>query len=176
MGASVFQIMAWWEQAGGNPTASPMMAAIAMAESGGNPDAVSPTDDYGLWQINTINFDGATGLGWGNWSDPVANARAAIALSGNGSNVAAWCTCWQDPAANCGHGYLSAPQPGTPAGNWLDQIAQDTNTPIPGSTVATADPSSGLQAAWGEIMDTVNTRYPQQYDQLQAMNGLLEGF
>ena len=29
-----------------------MAAEIAMAESGGNQYALSPTDDYGYWQIN----------------------------------------------------------------------------------------------------------------------------
>jgi hypothetical protein len=39
-----------WESAGGSAALAPTMAGIAMAESGGNPSAVSPTDDFGLWQ------------------------------------------------------------------------------------------------------------------------------
>jgi hypothetical protein len=39
-----------WESAGGSAGLAVTMASIAMAESGGNPGAVSPTDDFGLWQ------------------------------------------------------------------------------------------------------------------------------
>ena len=41
-----------WTSAGGNPADAFMAAEIAMAESGGNQYALSPTDDYGYWQIN----------------------------------------------------------------------------------------------------------------------------
>lgn len=39
-----------WDAAGGSAGLAVTMASIAMAESGGNPNAVSPTDDFGLWQ------------------------------------------------------------------------------------------------------------------------------
>jgi hypothetical protein len=47
---SCSMLVALWEQAGGSSALSETMAGIAMAESGGNPGAVSPTDDFGLWQ------------------------------------------------------------------------------------------------------------------------------
>ena len=62
-----------------------MAAEIAMAESGGNPNALSPTNDYGLWQINGSNGSLAT-------FNPYQNAKSAIALSGNGTNWGAWTT------------------------------------------------------------------------------------
>ncbi len=74
-----------WDSAGGNPSDAFMAAEIAMAESGGNPNAISPTDDYGLWQINASNGSLAT-------LDPYANAKSAIALSGNGTNWGPWTT------------------------------------------------------------------------------------
>ena len=49
------------------------------AESGGNQNALSPTDDYGYWQINGCNGSLATFSAYGN-------ARSAIILSDNGSN------------------------------------------------------------------------------------------
>jgi hypothetical protein len=74
-----------WDQAGGNPSDAFMAAEIAMAESGGNADAISPTDDYGLWQINVSNGSLAT-------LDPYANAKSAIDLSDDGTNWDAWTT------------------------------------------------------------------------------------
>jgi LysM repeat protein len=74
-----------WDSAGGNPADAVMAAEIAMAESGGNPNAISPTDDYGLWQINASNGSLAT-------LNPYANAKSAIILSGNGTNWGPWTT------------------------------------------------------------------------------------
>lgn len=56
-----------------------------MAESGGDPGAISPTADYGLWQVN-ISHGAMASL------DPVVNARSAIAISGDGTDFSAWTT------------------------------------------------------------------------------------
>jgi LysM repeat protein len=74
-----------WEQAGGSAGEAVMAADIAMAESGGNPNAISPTNDYGLWQINGSHGAQAT-------LNPLGNAEAAVSISGNGSNWGAWTT------------------------------------------------------------------------------------
>jgi LysM repeat protein len=74
-----------WESAGGNSSAALIAAEIARAESGGNPNALSPTNDYGLWQINGSNGSLAT-------FNPYQNAKSAIILSGNGTNWDAWTT------------------------------------------------------------------------------------
>lgn len=74
-----------WEQAGGSPSHALMAAEIAMAESGGNPNAISPTDDFGLWQINASNGALAT-------LNPLQNAKSAIALSNNGTGWGPWTT------------------------------------------------------------------------------------
>ena len=60
-------------------------ASIAVAESGGNPNAISPTSDYGLWQINGSHGEQAT-------LNPLGNAEAAVSISGNGSDWAPWTT------------------------------------------------------------------------------------
>jgi Lysozyme like domain/LysM domain len=75
-----------WEQAGGPAGEAEMAASVAMAESGGNPDAVSPTADYGLWQINEPAHPGQATL------DPAGNARAAVAISSGGTNWEPWVT------------------------------------------------------------------------------------
>jgi LysM repeat protein len=74
-----------WEQAGGSSAEAFMAAEIAMAESGGNPNAISPTDDFGLWQINASNGSLAT-------LNPLQNARSAIDLSRDGTNWGPWTT------------------------------------------------------------------------------------
>lgn len=57
-----------------------LMAAIAMAESSGNPDATNPTDNggtqtsWGLWQISLGNHNAPAA----NWNDPTENAKLAI--------------------------------------------------------------------------------------------------
>lgn len=74
-----------WKAAGGNPADAFMAAEIAMAESGGNQYALSPTDDYGYWQINASNGALATFSAYGN-------ARAAVILSQDGTNWNPWTT------------------------------------------------------------------------------------
>lgn len=74
-------------------------AAVAMAESGGNPSAQAivtnpapgngPERSFGLWQVNTLahpNYDESSLL------DPTYNARAALAISSNGTNWTPWST------------------------------------------------------------------------------------
>ncbi|HEX3516160.1 MAG TPA: LysM peptidoglycan-binding domain-containing protein [Trebonia sp.] len=74
-----------WEQEGGSPAAAFMAAEIAMAESGGDANAISPTDDFGLWQINGSNGSLAT-------LNPFQNAKSAITLSDNGADWNPWTT------------------------------------------------------------------------------------
>jgi LysM repeat protein len=74
-----------WEQAGGSPSHALMAAEIARAESSGNPNAISPTDDFGLWQINGSNGSLAT-------LNPYENARSAIVLSHDGADWDPWTT------------------------------------------------------------------------------------
>jgi LysM repeat protein len=77
---------ALWEAAGGARGEAFIAAEIAMAESGGNQFALSPTNDYGYWQIN-----GSHGPAMATFN-PVGNAKAAIAISDNGRNWGAWTT------------------------------------------------------------------------------------
>jgi len=81
-----------WIEAGGSPKLANIMAAIAMAESGGNPSIVGGpntdgTYDRGLWQINDVNHYNHQKL----VSDPLYNARAAVAIE-KSSGLQAWVT------------------------------------------------------------------------------------
>lgn len=75
--------------------------AIALAESGGNPNAhngKAPDNSYGLWQINMIGSLGPArrkqfGLSSNNaLFDPQVNARAAYAIAGGGKTFRPWTT------------------------------------------------------------------------------------
>jgi len=82
------QIGALWLAAGGSPAAELTAECIAHFESGGNSRALSPTNDYGIWQIN-----GSHGPAMATF-DPMGNARAAIIISDNGRNWSQWTTHW----------------------------------------------------------------------------------
>ena len=77
---------ALWEAAGGSQTEAFMAAEIATAESGGSQYALSPTNDYGYWQIN-----GSHGPAEATFN-PVGNATAAIAISDDGTDWYPWTT------------------------------------------------------------------------------------
>jgi LysM repeat protein len=77
---------ALWEDAGGSHGEAFMAAEIAMAESGGNQYALSPTDDYGYWQINASHGPAMATF------NALGNAKAAIAISDDGSDWGAWTT------------------------------------------------------------------------------------
>lgn len=100
------ELQALWIEEGGSRAAAPVAAAIALAESGGcryalaGPKDIRPVkacvyrfttieNSIGLWQINHNahpQFDEFALF------DPHANARAAIAVSGNGNNFRPWTT------------------------------------------------------------------------------------
>lgn len=111
------QLEGIWVQAGGQPGAAPIAAAIAMAESGGNTTATNQdsngTVDRGLWQVNSVHGAQST-------YDVMGNARAAVAISNNGQNWAPWTTY------NTG-AYRQFLQVGVPA---------DTSAPINGTNAA----------------------------------------
>lgn len=74
-----------WQAAGGPAWAAPVAACIAIHESGGRPWAVSPTDDFGLWQVNGSHGALATLNAFGN-------ARAAVIISSGGQHWGPWTT------------------------------------------------------------------------------------
>jgi hypothetical protein len=82
-------LAAIWVRAGGNAAFAPIAAAIAMAESHGDPNATNHntngSTDRGLWQINSVHGAQST-------TDPLANAKAAVAISQNGKDWSPWVT------------------------------------------------------------------------------------
>jgi hypothetical protein len=90
---SYAQLERLWIQAGGSKSLAPVMAAIAMAESGGNPAALNPSDNggtqtsWGLWQIS----NGTHSPPGPNPLTPLGNARLAVAKY-RSQGLSAWST------------------------------------------------------------------------------------
>lgn len=94
MALSYAELEGVWIQAGGNKAVAPLMAAIALAESSGDPNAKNATDNYGrqtswgLWQIS----DGTHNEVSPNWNDPLTNAKLAVAKYNGPQGLSAWGT------------------------------------------------------------------------------------
>ena len=74
-----------WEQAGGSGAEAVTAASIAMAESGGQQFATGAVGERGYWQINPDHGSLST-------YDPLGNAKAAVIISGDGTNWTPWTT------------------------------------------------------------------------------------
>jgi hypothetical protein len=133
-----------WIYVGGDPNAAGIAAAIALAESGGNPNAshtnANGTTDVGLWQINSSHGSAAT-------TDPVGNARAAVAIyqgghcygSTSGNNFSCWTTAYDNPQRPSPGTY--APSGNSPAGNaYAKAFGQQPNQAA--SQLGSAQPES----------------------------------
>ena len=144
--------------------------SIALAESGGNLNAISPSSDYGLWQINRIHFgDGI--ISAGNWTSPTVQLAETWKLSGSMHNWAAWCTAWRDPGPNCGHGLLSTIQQGSAAWNNSEVASQAIRryrgTPPPGQAPPALTPEQqdekAVTAAFGYMRNYYGRFAHNQY-------------
>ena len=91
---SYAQLEGLWIQAGGSRATAPVAAAVAMAESAGQPRAHNPSGASGLWQIlgAPTGWKGST-----NWMDPATNARAAVAKYQAAGGWGPWAT-YPEPA------------------------------------------------------------------------------
>jgi LysM repeat protein len=74
-----------WKQAGGSDVQAVMAASIAMAESSGQQFATGAAGERGYWQINPDHGSLST-------YDPLGNAKAAVIISGDGTNWTPWTT------------------------------------------------------------------------------------
>jgi hypothetical protein len=95
------QLKELWISNGGKRSAANIAAAVAIAESGGDPKNRGPqtgtnTDgsvDWGLWQINNkAHPDKYPNGSEQDMLDPNKNCRAAIEISSNGTNWRPWTT------------------------------------------------------------------------------------
>jgi cell wall-associated NlpC family hydrolase len=86
------EIYAVAREAGFSPDQAVTMTAIALAESGGNPDAHNPNneDSRGLWQINMRAHAGAPWAEGLDLYNPRDNAVAAWHISRQGADIGPW--------------------------------------------------------------------------------------
>jgi len=81
------QLQALWRRAGGPVSKESIAAAVALAESGGDPSISNRNRDgsidRGLWQINSVHGAMST-------FNPLANAKAAVKISSAGRNWNPW--------------------------------------------------------------------------------------
>ncbi|MER6059473.1 transglycosylase SLT domain-containing protein [Streptomyces albidoflavus] len=146
------QMMAYAQSAGLSQSAARIAAAVAMAESGGNPRAhnpVPPDNSYGLWQINMLGALGPSRRAQFGLSrnedlfDPAKNARAMAAISSNGTNWQPWSTYTNGAYKRHLDGGLAADPSATPA-DWTDDLLG--MVPGVGAIEAIAEPLQGLKA------------------------------
>lgn len=121
----------------------PVMAAIALAESGGNPNAVNLTDNggrqssFGLWQISTGTHNPPDP----HWADPVVNARLAF-----GKYQSQGLGAWGTYTSNRYKSYMQGPLP------------PDFNIgpPAAAPTANILDPSTWFNAFLSPLADITN--------------------
>jgi phage-related protein len=91
------QLEQLWIEAGGSPNTANIAASVALAESGGRVSAAgdvglggSGPTSFGLWQIHTPAHPQYSSSRLA--SDPLYNARAAVAVAEGGRNFEPWST------------------------------------------------------------------------------------
>lgn len=155
------QVWSIWTRNGGDHNTAQWATAVAMAESGGNDQAVSPSDDWGLWQINAIHF--AEFHTWaGAALNPDNSARMAISISQNGRNWAAWCTAWMPAHVhNCGSGWLPIPEVGSPAyQKYTDHLGSVVSGPILPNFGQNGPGLKAIHTAWSSVGSFFKTTVP----------------
>ena len=157
------QLEGLWEQAGGPHPVAPVAAAIALAESSGNPNAINATDNngtqtsWGLWQIS----DGTHRMPVPNILNPQVNAKQAVAkYRGAGGSFKPWGTFntgaylkflpkGQAPAAANVPASASGGSAGTGGGGSAQQAVGQAQLDVfnPGDVANLLDPFQLVQAA-----------------------------
>ena len=141
------QLEGYWIQAGGDKAVAPLMAAIALAESSGDPTATNPTDNngrqtsWGLWQISNGDHSEPSP----NWSDPLENAHLAVAKYAS-QGLGAWGTYTSGAYKT----YLGSAAPVTPTGGSTGGTAKQVTSSSGGflpdwlSSIFGGDPLSAV--------------------------------
>lgn len=154
------QVAGYWVGAGGPKSRAAEFVAIAMGESGLVTDAVSPVGAIGIWQVMPFNAP-PYGYTPGDLYDPAVNARVTVALSGGGTNCAAWDTCYRDIQASGRYSFLPWPESGSVAYNNLPAASAELGgasvAPIgspsqPGVDDTLAATAAALQKIAGQLV------------------------
>lgn len=106
------QVADYWVGAGGPRDRAVEWVAIAMGESGLRTDALSPAGARGVWQIMPFNA-GPYGYSVAQLDNPAVNANIAVAMSGGGTNCAAWDSAYLDIQRSGRYKFLAWPEQGS---------------------------------------------------------------
>ena len=149
------QLETLWTSAGGSKALAPLMAAIALAESGGNPGALNLTDNggtqtsVGLWQVSNGTHSYPA-----DWATPAGNAAEAVAKY-KSQGLGAWGTYTSGAYQQYYQG--SAPATSLPQGGTAQL---DSATGVPGWLQGAADVAEGpfgiINAIGSELVGTVS--------------------
>ena len=168
-----------WIDAGGDPAQAQTAAAVASAESHGcryalaGPADVRPVkacvyrathgeNSFGLWQIN-IGPGANPQYAGVDLFDPINNARAAVAISRNGSDWSPWST-YESGAYRA---YLPGIDIATPGPNLVGPNLFDGTTVRPRSgDVYTVNPVH-IGDAWGLLTAAVAQDLPAAYKRVR---------
>lgn len=108
------QVAAAWERNHGPASRAAEFTAIGMSESSLDDSAVSPAGALGIWQIMPFWF-----AHFGYPTDEYRNldiqAVMTIAISGLGTNCAAWDSCYRDIYRSGRYAFLGWPEEGSAA-------------------------------------------------------------
>jgi hypothetical protein len=175
------EIAPYWLSNGGTQGTVVVAVAVALAESGGDPAAVSPSGDYGLWQINAGHQSLAPNL-WPRILEPGINADFAVHISSNGSNWRDWVTCYANIAQSGYSSFLAAPEAGSAAANYLAFVASELGratppgqTPPPYVPPAPVTPGrGGMESAWQAVQDWHNQHSPALLNRLHNVGYHME--
>ncbi len=161
------QLESLWVLAGGTEATADTAAAIAQAESGGNPAAILntaypnlpgyrppskgalPEYSVGLWQINTVAHPGYSVA---DLLTPLGNAKAAVAISGGGASFSAWST-YQSGAYK----------------TYLTGVPAPTPQPGPESSAPSGPEPAHAFAGWNDLQNSVNKHFTKQVAKSQRM-------
>jgi hypothetical protein len=152
MSLSQAEIYTLAKSVGLNDSRAKVAAAVAMAESGGDPNVHNtkpPDDSYGLWQINMIGGNGPErrkqfGISTNDaLYNPTTNAKAMASISQDGGNFSAWSTYTTTDPKRSYRRFMNnavSDQSGTPG--WL-KIVSPITAVIPGGNVI-SDTTQGI--------------------------------
>lgn len=148
-----------WLHAGGPPKVARIMAAIALAESGGRVNAKGGPNadgsyDYGLWQINSSHGYNVQKL----THDPEYNARAAVAVF-RSQGLQAWSTYtsgrYRAFLGDAGKATVSVPaRPGDASSSGAATGGSGSSSSGSGDAAAAADAQTAAWAAYITESDT----------------------
>lgn len=149
------QVADYWVGAGGPKSRAVEWVAIAIGESSLDDSVVSPAGAIGVWQIMPFNA-APNGVTINDLYNPVFNARVAVAMSGGGTNCAAWDSCYRDIQASGRYSFLGWPETGSADFNNLATAAAELNGSMINPAGGTSYPGvSGTLASSVTVMNRI---------------------